>query len=224
MKTIFFFILLFVSILSSAQDRLSFIKNSWIKEEVQKSVDYLNNTKVIPLEIRSKVIFITFDFDDIFDEAQTEIMGINYSTYIPTLLAKLNKKEGQFKIDEKFRVMYYNYSTNIVFVFFKGDKYFDQNQMKQLSNEVQVVKENLTKSEFFKYEKGNSVTLDAVENFISLEKKDNKFVPIRVNTFDLKTFMEVWYGVDVKEIPVSNTKDKVVDKKNSADIFHTHPE
>ncbi|MDF2553366.1 MAG: hypothetical protein K0R77_2641 [Chryseobacterium sp.] len=96
--------------------------------------------------------------------------------------------------------------------------------MKRLSNEIQISKENLTKSEFFKYEKGkNELALDNVENFISLKKKDDKFVPIRVNTFDLKTFMEVWYGLDIKEIPVSQTKDKGTSKKDSKYKFHTHP-
>ncbi|WP_131368621.1 hypothetical protein [Chryseobacterium soli] len=213
MKTIYISILLFVSLLSSAQDRLSFIKNSGIKEGVQRSIDYLNKTKVITSEIRNKVIFITFDFDDIFDEAQAEIVGINYSTHIPTLFSQLNSVSGQFEMNEKFRVMFYNYSKNIVIVFFKGSNFFDQNQMEKLSNQIRISKKDLMESEFFKYEKGNDVTLDAVENFISLEKKNDKFVPVRVNTFDLKTFMEVWYGLDVNEIPVGQAKYKRTNKK-----------
>jgi hypothetical protein len=200
MKTIFSSILLFVSLLSFSQDRLSFIKNSEIKENIQKSVEYLNTTKVIPSKIRAKVIFITFDFDDVIDKEQTEIVGINYSTNIPTRFSQLNDKNGQFEINGKFKVLFYNYAKNIVFVFFKGSKFFDQDQMKQLSNQIQIGKKDLTKSEFFKYEKGNEVTLDAVENFISLQKKDSKFIPIKVNTFDLKTFIKVWYELAINEI------------------------
>jgi len=203
MKIIYLFIIFFISDFSSAQERLSFVKNNEFKEEIKKSIEYLNKTNFIPAEIKNKVVFITFDFDNIFDEAQVEIAGINYSTYIPTLYSKLNINYGQFEIDEKFGVLFYNYSKNIVLVFFKASRYLDTKKMKQLSNEIQITDENLMKLEYFKYEKGNEVTLDAVENFISLEKRNNKFIPARVNTFDVRTFMEVWYGVDIKEISVS---------------------
>ncbi|KMQ67509.1 hypothetical protein ACM39_13820 [Chryseobacterium sp. FH2] len=225
MRTIYFSILLFVNVLFSAQDRLLFIKNNEVQKEVEKSVEYLSKTNIIPIEIKNKVVFITFDFDDIFDEAQAEIMGINYSTYLPTKYSVLNA-DGQFTTDSQNKIKYFNYSQNIVFVFFKGDRFFDQDLMKQLSNKVQISEESFTKSEYFKYEKGNEVTLDAVENFISLEKKDNKFIPVRVNTFDLKTFMEVWYGLDVNEIPVGESrqysaKSKLL-KKKTINNFHTH--
>lgn len=215
MRTIYIYIFLFTSMLSFGQDRLAFIKNNEIKEEVQRSVLYLNQTKVIPDEIKKRIIFITFDFDNIFDKEQSEIMGINYSTHIPTLFSKLESKSGQFKIDEKFNVIFYNYSKNIVFVFFKGSRFIDQNQLRQLSEEVNINEEILMKSEFFKYEKGNDVTLNSVENYISLEKINNKWTPVRISTFDLKTFMEVWYSLDVNEIPVSQAENKKKSKKSS---------
>ncbi len=205
MKNIILIILLVGNILYG-QDRLSFIKDATIKIELQKSIDYLNKSVLISKDIKDNVVFITFDFDDIYGQ-EIESFGINYSTHIPTLFSQF--KRGQFEVDEKFGISFYNYSENIVFVFFKGDRYFEREQMKRLSNEVHISKENLMKSEFFKYEKGkNELALDNVENFISLEKKDNKFIPVRVNVFDLKTFMEVWYGLDVKEIPISQTKNK----------------
>ncbi len=207
MKIIYLFIAFFVCSIFYAQERLSFLKNNEFKEEVKKSIEYLNKTKVIPTEIKNKVVFITFDFDNIFDESQAESIGISYSTHLPNKYSVLNIK-GEFTTSSQNDILYYNYSKNIVFIFFKGFKYLDKEQMKELSKEIQISKENLMKSEFFKYEKGNKVTLDAVENFISLERKDGKFTPVRINTFDLKTFMEVWYGLDVKEIPVSQTKYK----------------
>ncbi|WP_312994643.1 hypothetical protein [Chryseobacterium flavum] len=213
MKTIYFIVLLFLSVIVFAQDRLSFIKNDEIKEEVQKSVEYLNKTNAISAEIKSRVIFITFDFDDIFDESQKEYLGINYSTYLPTEYSVLNSK-GEFMTDSQNNILYYNYSQNIVFVFFKASRYLDLEQMKSLSHQISINKKNLMKTEFFKYEKGNEVTLNTVENFISLEKQDGKFIPVRVNTFDLKTFVEVWYGVDVDEIPVSQESIKSQIKKD----------
>lgn len=188
-----------------SQDRLLFVKDATIKAEMQKSIDYLNQSVLIPKDIKSKVIFITFDFNDIYGE-EIEGFGINYSTQLPILYSKLSKN-GQFITDPQNNILFYCYSKNIVFVFFTGFRYFDIDLMHQLSNEIQISKENLTKSEFFKYEKGkNELALDTVENFIYFEKKDDKFVPVRVNTFDLKTFMEVWYAVDVKEIPVTQSK------------------
>lgn len=214
MKSIYFFILFFVTTLLSAQDRLTFLKNNDIQKEVEKSIEYLDKTSIIPNEIKKKVIFITFDFDDIFDEAQEDIMGINYSTYLPVRYSVL-RTNGQFTTDSQNRIQYFNYSKNIVLVFFKGERFFDQDLMKQLSNEIKISKENLTTSEFFKYDKGNDVTLEGVENFISLEKKDKEFIPVRINTFDLKTFTQVWYGIkEVTEIPVSQKKYKITQKTN----------
>lgn len=225
MKNIFFPILLFMSIFFSAQDRLSFIKNEELKKEVKKSVEYLDKTKLIPAEVRNKVIFITFDFDKMVDEEQTEIVSINYSTYLPIKYSILNLK-GEFTTDFQNKIMYFNYSKNVVFIFFKGDEYFEQEQMKKLSNEIRISKENLMKSEYFKYEKGNESTLDIVENFISLEKKNNEFAPVRVNIFDIKIFMKVWYNIDAEEIPVSGNKQNSVKskqpKKKSLNNFHTH--
>lgn len=43
-----------------------------------------------------------------------------------------------------------------------------------------------------------------VENSISFNHLINdSFVPVRLNIFDLKTFMEVWYGIEVTETTVS---------------------
>lgn len=214
MKNIILIVLLIGNALYS-QDRLLFVKDATIKAEMQKSIDYLNQSVLIPKYIKSKVVFVTFDFHDIYGE-EIEGFGINYSTQLPMLYSKLSKN-GQFITDPQNNILFYTYSKNIVFVFFTGFRYFDIDLMHQLSNEIPISKENLTKCEFFKYEKGkNELALDTVENFISLEKKDNKFIPVRINTFDLKTFMQVWYGLDVNEIPVSQTKDKRTSKKDPA--------
>lgn len=220
MKNIILVIFLIGNIVCG-QDRLSFVKDVTIKKDIQKSIDYLNKSSLIPKEIKDKVIFITLDFHDIYGQ-EIEGYGINYSTQIPMLFSNLNKN-GQFITDSQNNILFYNYSKNIVFVFFTGFRYFDQEKMKQLSSEVKINSENLTKSEFFKYEKGkNDLALGTVENFISLENMDGKFTPVRVKTFDLKTFMEVWYEIDVQEIPVSQTKYKKVSKENSEYKYHTH--
>lgn len=69
----------------------------------------------------------------------------------------------------------------------------------------------------------NENTLYTVDNFIQIEKKDDKFIPIRVNTFDLKTFMETWYGLNVNEIPVISTEYKGINEKDAIHKLHTRP-
>ncbi|MCJ7936059.1 MAG: hypothetical protein MUW56_21130 [Chryseobacterium sp.] len=220
MKSYILLILLLISgIISAQEDKLSFVKDEKVKKEIQRSLEYFNKTNTIPNKIKNSVIFITFEFEDLLE---IENLGIYYSTYIPTQYAELSDK-GQFKSDFQNERLYFNYSKNIILVFVMGSKYFDKEQMKQLSNQVQISKKDLMKSEFFKYEKGDEFNWDRVVNVISLDKLNDKFIPVRVNTFDLVTFMEIWYGVDAKEIPVSQTKYKGTNKKNSEYKFHTYP-
>ncbi|KMQ67504.1 hypothetical protein ACM39_13795 [Chryseobacterium sp. FH2] len=218
---IFFLGLLLISNLFFAQDRLSFIKDNGVKKEIQRSIEYLNETKFIPMEIKNKVIFITFDIEKVVER---EMLGFNYSTSIPLSWGVLNE-QGQFIFheDQYNKWMFYNYSSQIVLVFRGSLEYFDIDQMKKLSNEIQINKKNIIRSEYFTFNKGNEFTEDYPENAISFDKKNNEFIPVRVNTFDLKTFVKVWYRLDVKEIPVSQTKYKATSKKNSEYKFHTHP-
>jgi hypothetical protein len=192
-----------------AQDRLSFIKDEELRSEIEKSVDFLARTKMIPLDIKSKVIFITLDLDKVIER---EILGLNYSTSIPLLSVSLDQK-GQFVQNKNSNNnwFYYNYSPNIVlvlrvFTLEEVNEYFDLEKMRKLSNEVQIYRKNIISSEFFKYQKGDKYNTDAVENVISLDKKDGKFIPVRINSFDLKTFMEVWYGLEVNKIPVNKVR------------------
>lgn len=202
MKSYILLIFLLISgIISAQEDKLSFVKDEKVKKEIQRSLEYFNNTTTIPNKIKNKVIFITFEFEELLE---IENLGIYYSTFIPTQYAELSNK-GQFKSDSQNERLYFNYSKNIILVFMKGSKYFDKEQMKQLSDSVQANTGNLMKSEYFKYEKGDEFNWDRVVNVISLDKLNDKFIPIRVNTFDLKTFMKVWYKLDLTEIPVNQT-------------------
>ncbi len=201
MRKIIAIIVLLISSIIYSQNRLAFVKDSAIRSAMQKSIDYLNKSLSIPSKIKDSVIFITVDFNDIYGQ-DIESFGINYSTHIPTLYSELDKK-GQFTTSRQNNILFYNYSKNIVFVFFTGFRYFEVDQMRQLSNQVKITREKLMKSEFFKYKKGtNEFAMDAVQNLIYLEKRNDEFVPVRVSTFDVKTFTEVWYGLDITEISV----------------------
>lgn len=217
MKTCLLLVIFFLSNVIFAQDRLSFVKDEKVKKEMLRSIEYFQKT--IPLEVKNKIVFISFQFEELLE---VENLSIYYSTNVLTQYAKLNN-EGQFISSSQNKILYYNYSSNIIIVIENGFKYFDIYRLKELSEEIHINKENLMKSEFFKYEKGNKYSADVVENFISLNKINNEFIPVRVNTFDLKTFTEVWYGLDVNEIPVSQTKYKGISEKASTYKFHTHP-
>ncbi|MDV7697435.1 hypothetical protein N6B72_10925 [Chryseobacterium soli] len=187
------------------------MRDEGVKKEIQNSVTFLSKTNTVSNEIKNKVIFITFDIEKVVER---EMLGFNYSTSIPLSWVILNQ-QGQFIFHDNHynNWMLYNYSPKIVLLFRGSLEYFDIDQMRKFSNEIQINKKNLIQSEFFKYEKGDKYNWDMVENAISLEKKNDKFVPVRVNTFDLKTFMEVWYGLDVNEIPVGQAKYKRTNKK-----------
>ncbi|MDF2553367.1 MAG: hypothetical protein K0R77_2642 [Chryseobacterium sp.] len=116
MKNIILIVLLIGNALYS-QDRLSFVKDATIKVEMQKSIDYLNTSTLISKDIKSKVVFITFDFHYIYGQ-EIEGYGITYSTYIPTLFSELNKN-GQFEVDEKFGILFFNYSKKHCFCIFQ---------------------------------------------------------------------------------------------------------
>ncbi|MCD1117466.1 hypothetical protein [Chryseobacterium turcicum] len=199
MKTYLLLVFFFLSNTIFAQDRLSFVKDEKVKKEMLRSIEYFQKT--IPLEVKNKIVFISFQFEELLE---VENLSIYYSTNVLTQYAKLNN-EGQFISSSQNKILYYNYSPNIIIVIENGFKYFDIYRLKELSEQIGISKNNLTKSEFFKYEKGNKYSADVVENFISLDKINNEFIPVRVNTFDLKSFMEIWYRLDVKEIPVSQT-------------------
>src|SRR5690606_6493989 len=212
MKLFFVGLLVITANFLLAQQRLSFVKDKSLKTEIQRSIDFLDKTSKIPNEVKSKIIFITFDIDKLFEG---EGFGFSYSTTTPLSWSKLDKN-GQFlpTFETKNICHFFNYSPNLILVFnvmTREDEkgyYFDIEQMKKTSNEIQINKDNLIQSEYFKHQKGNDFTLPYTENAISFDKKNNEFVPVRVNTFDLKTFMEVWYNVDVEEIPVSqNSKE-----------------
>lgn len=217
MKTCLLLVFFFLSNIIFAQDRLSFVKDEKVKKEMLRSIEYFQKT--IPLEVKNKIVFISFQFEELLE---VENLSIYYSTNVLTQYAKLNN-EGQFISSSQNKILYYNYSSNIIIVIENGFKYFDIYRLKELSEEIHINKENLMKSEFFKYEKGNKYSADVVENFISLNKINNEFIPVRVNTFDLKTFTEVWYGLDVNEISVSQTKYKGISEKASIYKFYTHP-
>lgn len=228
MKSFLFSVVLLCSYVVSAQDRLSFVKDESLKKQIEKSIDFLDKTNTIPREIKSQIIFITFDIDKL---KEVEMLGFNFSTYIPLLWGNVDDK-GQFisglTEHPNTQWLFFNYSSNLilvfrVFVLESKNEYFDQDKMKQLSNEVQIRKENIPKSEFFKYIKGNEYSESYVENAISLDKIGDEFVPVRVNTFDLKTFMEVWYGLDVKEITVGQKSNNNTNKQDKTYKFHTHP-
>lgn len=203
MKPFLFSVLILCSSIVFAQDRLSFVKDGEIKKEIQRSIEYLSKTEVIPKEIKeNKVVFISFDFEDLVENPS---LGIYYSTYIPTQYAKLDSK-GQFSTSPNNYILHFNYSKKIVLVFNEGSRFFDVEYMKLMSNIVSIDKNDLLKSEYFQFKKGNEYSWDTVSNFITIDKIDGRFTPVRVNTFDLKTFVEVWYDVEVGEIPVANKK------------------
>ncbi|AZA90259.1 Uncharacterised protein [Chryseobacterium nakagawai] len=106
---------------------------------MQNSIEYLNKSPEIADSIKKKTVFITFDFDDI-DGIGIEGFGINYSTHIPMLFSKIDNN-GQLTTSRENNILYYNYSKNIVFVLFKGFKYFDLNTMAKMSNDIQIKKE-----------------------------------------------------------------------------------
>ncbi|AZA89212.1 Uncharacterised protein [Chryseobacterium nakagawai] len=211
MKIPIFLFLVFAQILHG-QDRLSFVKDPKIKMQMQNSIEYLNRSPIIADSIKKKTVFITFDFDEI-EGIGIEGFGINYSTYIPMLFSKINNN-GQLTTSVANKILYYNYSKNIVFVFFKGFKYFDLNTMAKMSNDIQIKKENLTLNEYFTFKVGQDLQLSNVENTISFNYLNDSFVPVRLNTFDLKTFMEVWYGIEVIETTVSQNRDLLKQNKD----------
>lgn len=222
MRKIITLIILLISNIIFSQNRLVFVKDSAIRSAMQKSIDYLNKSLSIPKEIKNNVVFITLDFNDIYGQ-DIESFGINYSTQIPISYSELDK-EGQFTTSPQNNILFYNYSKNIVFVFFTGSRYFEADQMHKLSNQVKIKREDLMTSEFFKYEKGaNEFAMDTVQNSIFLEKKNDEFVPVRVNTFDLKTFTEVWYGIDITEISVGQIECNEIMNKTSNYKIHMHP-
>ncbi|WP_294284369.1 hypothetical protein [uncultured Chryseobacterium sp.] len=221
MRKIIAIIILLISNIIYSQDRLTFVKDSAVRSAMQKSIDYLNKSLSIPNQIKNNVVFITLDFNDIYGQ-EIESFGINYSTQIPTSYSELGK-DGQFKTSRQNNILFYNYSKNIVFVFFTGFRYFEVDQMQQLSNQVKITRENLMTSEFFKYDKGtNEFAMDTVQNSIYLEKKNDGFVPVRVNTFDLKTFTEVWYGIDIIEISVGQIEYSRTMKQTLNYKIHVH--
>lgn len=63
------------------------------------------------------------------------------------LFSKIDNN-GQLTTSRENNILYYNYSKNIVFVLFKGFKYFDLKTMTKMSNDIQIKKENLTANEY----------------------------------------------------------------------------
>lgn len=193
-----------------SQDRLEFVKDMNLKFEIEKSINFLDQTKVIPSQIKEKVIFITFDFFDLDSTLEIENLGINFSTFTPLQLGELRDK-GQFitRYGKNSRIRFYNYNANVVLIFIMGERFFDENKMTKMSEEVKVEKINLSTDEYFNYIKGGELPSDGgnilnrVKNFISFNIKNGKITPRKVNTFDLKTFIRVWYGVEADEIPVT---------------------
>ncbi|MCX8526469.1 hypothetical protein OF897_21380 [Chryseobacterium formosus] len=220
MKIYIFLSLLTFSVFYS-QDRLSFIKDEGVKNEIQNSIAFLNKTKYVSKEIKSKVIFITYDIEKLLE---SEMLGFSYTTSIPLSWATLNQ-QGQFIFhdDPHNNWLFYNYSKNIVLVFRGGSEYFNNQQMKELSELVPIIKTDILKNEYFAINKGNEFTENYPKNSISMDRINEKFIPVRIDTFDLKTFMEIWYRLDIKEIPVSQTKYKVASKKDLKHKFHAHP-
>ena len=191
-----------------SQDRLSFVIDNQVKKEIQRSIDYLSKTQVIPKTTKSKIIFISINFEEISEDFEINSFGFSYSSYIPTLLADLDYN-GQFKTDPQNKwILYYNYSPNIVLVIRNGFRFFDREQMKKLSSQIRINRRDLMKSEYFHYQKGDQYNWDIVNNYMTFDKIGGHFIPVRVNTFDLKTFVEVWYDVEVGEIPLENKKSR----------------
>lgn len=206
MRTIFLISFLIFNIFHS-QERLAFVKDEGIKKEIQNSIEFLDKSKEIPNEVKNKLIFITFDIDQL---PETEELGFNYSTTIPLAWADIDVN-GQFisKFIEKNHDewMFYNYSSQIVLVFRGSLEYFNVKKMRRLSKMIHIKESNIIKSEYFAFNKGYESSQDFPENNISMKRINGKYIPVYANTFDLKTFLEVWYGLNVNEIPVSKTNN-----------------
>ncbi|MCC2590258.1 hypothetical protein [Chryseobacterium sp. MFBS3-17] len=204
MKSSLFIVLLLCSHIVFAQDRLGFVRDEKVKKEIQNSIEFFTKTKLIPIEIKYKTVFISFYFEELLE---VENLSVSYSTYTPTQFAILSNR-GQFETSPANKILYFNYSPSIVLVFENGFKNLDQQRMAFLSEQFCINEENVMDFEYFKFQKGNEITADIVENFIRLDKIDGEYVPTRLSTFDLKTFVEVWYGIDVSEISVKHKKNK----------------
>lgn len=205
MKIYFLLSLLICSVFYS-QDRLSFVNDEGIKKQIQNSIEFLKMTKVIPTEIKNKIIFITFDIEKL---PETEELGFNYSTTIPLSWANMDENGqliSKFIEKQNDEWMFFNYSTNVILVFRGSLDYFDINKMKKLSTEVHIKEKKLVKSEYFSFNKGDEFLQSFPKNNFAMKRINGQYIPIYVSTFDLKTFMEVWYGLDVNEIPVTQSK------------------
>ena len=202
MKSILLIIhLLFFASLFS-QNRLDFIKYDSLKICVEKSIRFLEKTSYVSEKIKKEnVVFIAFDIDNIFENKKIDYLGITYSTRLPLQFAVLNN--GQFETSPENNILYYNYSPNLVLIFsYLGDKlsaesFLDVARFKKESSKIKIQKNSLLEQEFFEYEKGNDFVADVVLNFFSLKNSYNGLVIDRVDTFDLKTFVETWYDIEI---------------------------
>ena len=138
MRLAVIFLILFTSFFN-AQDRLSFVTDVYIKQEIEKSIQLLEKTTVVPSKVKNKVIFITFDIEQ-FQE--NEELSFTYSTTIPMLTATIDHF-GQIQTKGTFNDKYFNYSTNIVLVFRGFLGYFNLDELKRLSKDIVISKERI---------------------------------------------------------------------------------
>ncbi len=180
----------------NAQDRLSFVSDVYVKEEIKKSIQLLEKTTVVPSKVKNKVIFITFDIEQ-YEEG--EGLSFTYSTTIPMLSATIDDF-GQIQTKSNINFKHYNYSKNIVLVFRGFLDYFNLNEMDRLSKNIVISKKRIISKEFFLYNIGNDFTIPFVENSIILRRNFREFDIIAARIFDIKTFNEIY---EISSIKVS---------------------
>ena len=185
-----------------AQDRLSFVTDVYIKEEIKKSIQLLEKTTVVPSKVKNKVIFITFDIEQ-YEEG--EGFSFTYSTTIPMLSATVDAF-GQIQTKGNLNFKYFNYSKNIVLVFRGFLDYFNLNEMYRLSKNIKISKERIISKEFFHYNSGNDFTSPHVENSIILRRNFGEFNIIAAKVFDVKTFNEIY---EISSIKVSGVVHEI---------------